>query len=239
MANSTDRRNAARRFRLEPDEQAFVDAYAQNGGDQLAAFDATKPDPAFSQATKAHLAAMMMKRGRVKRAIAPLHDAAARAVATTLEKYAVTRATIAQALARLAFSDIRDFVVLEHVPRMTSRNSPVLDKDNRPVMQQVLRVRDFAALSPSQSYAIAEVWQTETGMIKVKLESKLTALRQLVELMGLKAAGDIGAGDTIEGDKSTGPAPVYLTVTRAASPGLPAASPVLTTARRVVKPGSG
>jgi hypothetical protein len=239
MASYSETRSAARKFKLDPIEQAFVDAYAANGGDMLAAYDIASPKPELSNRARAQLASMMMRRGKVKRAIAPLHDAAARAVATTLEKYAVTRATIAQALARLAFSDIRDFVVLEHVPRMTSRNTPVLDKDNRPVMQQVLRVRDFAALSPSQSYAICEVHQLESGAIKVKLESKLTALRQLVALMGLAGAGDVSAGDTIEGEKSTGPAPVYLTVTRAASPGLPAASPVLTTARRVVKPGSG
>src|SRR5271155_5838227 len=89
MATYKEAKTERKKFRLSPDEQAFVDAYAENGGDALQAYEATKPNPNLSHKAKAHLATMMLRRDKVKRAIAPLHDAAARAVSATLERYAV------------------------------------------------------------------------------------------------------------------------------------------------------
>jgi hypothetical protein len=234
VPHTPDQRKQSKRPNLSPDEQAFVDAYAENGGDALQAYEATKPNPHLSHKAKAQLAGMMLRREKVKRAIAPLHDAAARAVSATLERYAVNKATIAAALARLAFSDIRDVVSLEHMPVLTKSGDPVLDRDKRPVMRQVLALKDFSSLSASAAYAIASAYQNERGMLRVTMCDKLAALRQLVALSGLAGPGGIseGAGDVIEGTKSTGPAPVYLTVTRAAA-SMPQASPVLATAARV------
>ena len=91
-----------------------------------------------------------------------------------------TAARIADAMARLAFTDLRQIVDVKMVAENGKR-------------RQVVEVRNFDDIDPDAHPAIAELKRTASGEITVKLFNKREALMDLARLKGWIAEKPVDA----------------------------------------------
>jgi len=93
--------------------------------------------------------------------------AVVRAVDNAIERYGVTADRVADAMARLAFTDLRQIVDVRTVNG-----------------KQQITVRDWAIVDDNAHAAISEVRRAPNGEVTVRLYNKLEALNSLARLKG-------------------------------------------------------
>jgi len=119
---------------------------------------------ARSAATKAHKLAKHPLIVGIPRARTA---AVIRAVDNAVERYGVTADRVADAMARLAFTDLRQIVDVRTVNG-----------------KQQITVRDWAIVDDNAHAAISEVRRAPNGEVTVRLYNKLEALNSLARLKG-------------------------------------------------------
>jgi hypothetical protein len=93
------------------------------------------------------------------------------AVAVAVDRYGITAERVAEAMARLAFTELRQIVDVHSV---------VVGGQHR----RVVDVKDFSDIDGDAHQAIAEVRKTAGGELTVKLFNKREALMDLARLKG-------------------------------------------------------
>ena len=116
-------------------------------------------------------ASRLMKRAEMKAARASQASAVVAAVESAVERYGITADAVADAMARLAFTDLDQVAswgtVIEHGKR-----------------RSWLHLHDTAAISRDAMAAISEIRRSAGGELSVKLFNKREALMDLARLKG-------------------------------------------------------
>ena len=152
----------------------FAEAYLLNGRNGAKTIRELFPDRTFNE-THQYRVVNRFKAHRVfKRVISEADARTDLAISHAIDRYGITQDRLAEELARIALSELRDVVQLETIP----------DPQDGKRRIQRLRVRDFNAISPDAHKTLAKVTQRADGSIQVELHDKLTALRDLARLKG-------------------------------------------------------
>jgi hypothetical protein len=93
------------------------------------------------------------------------------AIDRAVERYAITAERVAEAMARLAFTDIDQVASVETVNEAGKRRQSVI-------------LKDFSDIERAPMAAISEVRRTASGEVTVKLYNKREALLDLARLKG-------------------------------------------------------
>lgn len=125
----------------------------------------------MSRAAAAVKASRLMKRAEMKAARAGQTAAVMAAVESAVERYGITADRLADAMARLAFTDL---------DQICSWGTAIEDGRRR----QWLHLHDSAAISVDARPAIAEIRRSAAGELSVKLFNKREALMDLARLKG-------------------------------------------------------
>lgn len=151
------------RRQLTAKQQVFLRELLRNGNNAAAAYRLAFPDNATASSVTA-AASRLRRHPLIVQALAAAQEESRRAVDAAVERYAISAERVADAMARLAFTDLRQVVDV----------STVVQPDGR--RRQVFKVRDFADIDRDAHQAIAESRQSPTGEVSVKLFNKLEAL---------------------------------------------------------------
>jgi hypothetical protein len=157
--------------KLTPKQSIFLAELLNNGGNATAAYRLAFNDKSRgnSCAAKAHaLKSHPIIAARIREASAR----ATAAVAAAVERYQITADRVADAMARLAFTDLRQIVDVESV------------RDEAGKVRQVVRLRDFRDIDADAHVALVKVKRTASGEVSVELADKLAALNSLARLKG-------------------------------------------------------
>lgn len=156
---------------LNKNERAFVDAFAATG---------------FSNATEAYRRAYPTSRGwkddqivssaawkvqqrdHVLNSIKDLQRVRERAIAEMAQRYAISKESLAEVLASIAFSNIGDYAKWDEKGRITFTPSNLL--------------------TPRQLGAITEIRMTSAGTVVLKMASRMDAVMNIARLAGMLGA---------------------------------------------------
>jgi phage terminase small subunit len=134
-------------------------------------------------AKSAHVqASRLLRRDKVRAAIAAADAKAGATVALAIDRYAVSRERIVRELARMAFSDIRQ------IARFGPQHRIVTMHDGTQVKTAGVSIIASHELDDDAAVAIAEVSEGQHG-IRVKLVDKRAALIDLAKLTGIYVEG--------------------------------------------------
>ena len=159
------------RHQLTAKQQAFLQELLTNGGNAAAAYRVAFPDNSTASSVSA-AASRLRRHPLIVQALTAAKAASQRAVDVAVERYAITADRVADALARLAFTDIRQVVDVV---------TTTADDGTR---RQEIKVRDFATIDADAHQAIVEVKRSASGEITVKLADKRQAAMDLARLKG-------------------------------------------------------
>jgi Terminase small subunit len=134
----------------------------------------------YSQRSCQVKASRLLKHPVIALARAQQMQSALLAVDGVVSRYAITAERIADAMARLAFTDLRQIVDVK-----------VVSEDGK--RRQVVALRNFDEIAPDAHPAIAELKRTASGEISVKLFNKREALMDLARLKGWIAEKPVDA----------------------------------------------
>jgi phage terminase small subunit len=95
-------------------------------------------------------------------------------VEAVLDRYAITADRLAEEMARLAFTELRQVVDVR------TETDPASGK-----RRQRVTLRDFSAIDADAHRALVEVKQSASGEVSVKLADKRGAIMDLARLKGL------------------------------------------------------
>jgi hypothetical protein len=157
---------------LNPRQQAFLDTLLVNGGNASAAYRAVYGDKRNAAAVNT-AASKLRHHPLIAPRLAEVATHNARAVAAAVDRYGITADHIADALARLAFTEVRQVAVWRTEPK--TEDGPA---------RQMLKVIDSDQIDPDAHQAISEVRIDDKGRITVKLYNKSEALMNLARLKG-------------------------------------------------------
>ena len=151
---------------LSPKHEAFVQAYVSRGMNGTKAYRAVYPSIKSDDVAGA-AAARLLGNVRVQARIAEIMRAGAERAEVTVEQ-------VVRELKLLGFSDIRKVVSWRN--ELVTRTEK--GEDGEPVMVMMPRVTilDADKISDEAAAAVAEVWQTVNGALRVKLHDKHAAL---------------------------------------------------------------
>ena len=160
---------------LSPKHEAFVQAYVSRGMNGTKAYRAVyasiKSDDVAGAA-----AARLLGNVRVQARIAEIMRAGAERAEVTVEQ-------VVRELKLIGFSDIRKVVSWRN--ELVTRTEK--GEDGEPVMVLMPRVTivDADKISDEAAAAVAEVWQTVNGALRVKLHDKHAALVSIGKHLGM------------------------------------------------------
>jgi phage terminase small subunit len=158
---------------LSPKHEAFVQAYVSRGMNGTKAYRAVYPSIKSDDVAGA-AAARLLGNVRVQARIAEIMRAGAERAEVTVEQ-------VVRELKLLGFSDIRKVVSWRN--ELVTRTEK--GKDGEPVLVPRVTIIDADKISDEAAAAVAEVWQTVNGALRVKLHDKHAALVSLGKHLGL------------------------------------------------------
>src|SRR5215831_12169091 len=160
---------------LSPKHEAFVQAYVSRGMNGTKAYRAVYPSIKSDDVAGA-AAARLLGNVRVQARIAEIMRAGAERAEVTVEQ-------VVRELKAIGFSDIRKVVSWRN--ELVTRTEK--GKDGEPVMVLMPRVTivDADKISDEAAAAVAEVWQTVNGALRVKLHDKHAALVSIGHYLGM------------------------------------------------------
>jgi phage terminase small subunit len=160
---------------LSPKHEAFVQAYVSRGMNGTKAYRAVYPSIKSDDVAGA-AAARLLGNVRVQARIAEIMRAGAERAEVTVEQ-------VVRELKLIGFSDIRKIVSWRN--ELVTRTEK--GKDGEPVMVVMPRVTivDADKISDEAAAAVAEVWQTVNGALRVKLHDKHAALVSIGKHLGM------------------------------------------------------
>ena len=160
---------------LSPKHEAFVQAYVSRGMNGTKAYRAVYPSIKSDDVAGA-AAARLLGNVRVQARIAEIMRAGAERAEVTVEQ-------VVRELKLIGFSDIRKVVSWRN--ELVTRTEK--GKDGEPVMVLMPRVTivDADKISDEAAAAVAEVWQTVNGALRVKLHDKHAALVSIGKHLGM------------------------------------------------------
>ena len=164
---------------LNPQQHAFLEAMLSNGGDATAAYRTVYGEGKTERSTW-NAAHRLRKNPLIAARLREAAQHAARAVDVAVERYGITADHIADAIARLAFTDLRQVA--------TWKTETV---DGKRVAS--VQVIDSERIDPDAHQAISEVKIDDKGRITVKLYNKGEALMNLARLKGWVADKPVDA----------------------------------------------
>jgi phage terminase small subunit len=160
---------------LSPKHEAFVQAYVSRGMNGTKAYRAVYPSIKSDDVAGA-AAARLLGNVRVQARIAEIMRAGAERAEVTVEE-------VVRELKLIGFSDIRKVVSWRN--ELVTRTEK--GEDGEPVMVLMPRVTivDADKISDEAAAAVAEVWQTVNGALRVKLHDKHAALVSIGKHLGM------------------------------------------------------
>jgi phage terminase small subunit len=160
---------------LSPKHEAFVQAYVSRGMNGTKAYRAVYPSIKSDDVAGA-AAARLLGNVRVQARIAEIMGAGAERAEVTVEQ-------VVRELKLIGFSDIRKVVSWRN--ELVTRTEK--GEDGEPVMVLMPRVTivDADKISDEAAAAVAEVWQTVNGALRVKLHDKHAALVSIGKHLGM------------------------------------------------------
>ena len=160
---------------LSPKHEAFVQAYVSRGMNGTKAYRAVYPSIKSDDVAGA-AAARLLGNVRVQARIAEIMRAGAERAEVTVEQ-------VVRELKLIGFSDIRKVVSWRN--ELVTRTEK--GEDGEPVMVLMPRVTivDADKISDEAAAAVAEVWQTVNGALRVKLHDKHAALVSIGKHLGM------------------------------------------------------
>ena len=160
---------------LSPKHEAFVQAYVSRGMNGTKAYRAVYPSIKSDDVAGA-AAARLLGNVRVQARIAEIMRAGAERAEVTVEQ-------VVRELKLIGFSDIRKVVSWRN--ELVTRTEK--GEGGEPVMVLMPRVTivDADKISDEAAAAVAEVWQTVNGALRVKLHDKHASLVSLGKHLGL------------------------------------------------------
>lgn len=172
---------------LTAKQARFVEEYLSNGGNASAAYRTAFNAKGTAQSV-AGQAVTLKKHPKVARALAEAEHLALAAVNKALTRYAIDQDALAEKMARLAFTDLRQVVTLysTHDPKLGPDGKPVIGGDGKPVTvrHQHLEVLDFDKIDIDAHQALTEIKRAAGGEITVKLADKRQAMMDLARIKG-------------------------------------------------------
>jgi hypothetical protein len=159
------------RRQLTAKQQIFLHELLANGGNAACAYRVAFPDNSTASSVSA-AASRLRRHPLIVEALATAEAASAQAVAVAVDRYRITAERVADAMARLAFTDMRQVVDV-----ITTTGH-----DGRP--RQEIKVKDFSQIDADAHQAIVEVKRSASGEITVKLADKRQAAMDLARLKG-------------------------------------------------------
>jgi len=162
--------NGQPRLRLTPNQQEFLRLLIEQGETPTNAYRLAYNDKAQAKVISSK-ATRLRRHPVIAAALAEAHRAQALAVHVAIERYSITADRVADAMARLAFTELRQIVDVHSV---------VVGGQRR----RVVEVKDFSEIDGDAHQAIAEVRKTSGGELTVKLFNKREALMDLARLKG-------------------------------------------------------
>jgi len=160
---------------LSPKHEAFVQAYVSRGMNGTKAYRAVYPSIKSDDVAGA-AAARLLGNVKVQARIAEIMRAGAERAEVTVEQ-------VVRELKLLGFSDIRQVVSWRN--ELVTRTEK--GEGGEPVMVLMPRVTivDADKISDEAAAAVAEVWQTVNGALRVKLHDKHAALVSIGRYLGM------------------------------------------------------
>ena len=158
--------NGQPRLRLTPNQQEFLRLLIEQGETPTNAYRLAYNDKAQAKVISSK-ATRLRRHPVIAAALADADRARAYAVDRAVERYGVTADRVADAMARLAFTDLRQIVDVRTVNG-----------------RRIVDVKDFSDIDGDAHQAIAEVRKTAGGELTVKLFNKREALMDLARLKG-------------------------------------------------------
>lgn len=160
--------------RLTASQQAFLDAFLQNGGNASRAYRSAYPSCKSNNKASAG-GARLKKHPLIQKALAEANSVTLAVVDNVLERYAISQDRLADAMARLAFTELRQVVDVQ---------SEMVQRDGKSVRVQQVVLRDFKEIDDNAHQAITEVKRSASGEVSVKLADKRAAIMDLARLKG-------------------------------------------------------
>ena len=145
---------------LSPKHEAFVQAYVSRAMNGTKAYRAVYPSIKSDDVAGA-AAARLLGNVRVQGRIAEIMRAGAERAEVTVEQ-------VVRELKLIGFSDIRKVVSWRN--ELVTRTEK--GKDGEPVLMPRVTIVDADKISDEAAAAVAEVWQTVNGALRVKLHDK-------------------------------------------------------------------
>ena len=152
-------------------QRAFVAEFIANGGNATAAYRKEYPNTKGEKTASAQ-GARLKRHPLIAQQLLAAQIATERAVQIAVDRYQITAGRVADAMARLAFTDMRQVV---DVVTTTAEDGK---------RRQEIRVKDFAAIDADAHQAIVEVKRSASGEITVRLADKRAAAMDLARLRG-------------------------------------------------------
>src|ERR1700745_4338890 len=182
---------------LSPKHEAFVQAYVSRGMNGTKAYRAVYPSIKSDDVAGA-AAARLLGNVRVQARIAEIMRAGAERAEVTVEQ-------VVRELKLIGFSDIRKVVSWRN--ELVTRTEK--GEDGEPVMVMMPRVTivDADKISDEAAAAVAKVWQTVNGALRVKLHDKHAALVSIGKHLGLRLDPKQFAGHSLRAGFLTSAAP--------------------------------
>lgn len=149
--------------------QAFVVAYLENGGNAAAAYRIAYPKS--GEASVKGNASRLTRHPLIAEAIGRARASTVTAVEHAVERYAITQERLADLMARLCFTELR---------QVADVSTEVVDGKVR----QVVKVKDFSDIDADAHMALVEVRRSAGGEVSVKLPDKRAAAMDLARLKG-------------------------------------------------------
>jgi len=160
---------------LSPKHEAFVQAYVSRGMNGTKAYRAVYPSIKSDDVAGA-AAARLLGNVRVQARIAEIMRAGAERAEVTVEQ-------VVRELKLIGFSDIRKVVSWRN--ELVTRTEKGEDGEPVMVMMPRMTIVDADKISDEAAAAVAEVWQTVNGALRVKLHDKHAALVSIGKHLGM------------------------------------------------------
>jgi len=160
---------------LSPKHEAFVQAYVSRGMNGTKAYRAIYPSIKSDDVAGA-AAARLLGNVRVQARIAEIMRAGAERAEVTVEQ-------VVRELKLIGFSDIRKVVSWRN--ELVTRTEKGEDGEPVKVLMPRVTIVDADKISDEAAAAVAEVWQTVNGALRVKLHDKHAALVSIGKHLGM------------------------------------------------------
>lgn len=160
---------------LLPDEVMFVQEFLQNGGNASKAYAVAK-NKDLKWSGLASASGRYRHRPRIAAAIEAAKAISAAALDKAFSRYVVDQDALAEKMARLAFTEMRQVV------NVWSTLEP--GKDGKLVRRQHMEVLDFKDIDADAHQAIVKVRKDASGGITVELADKRAAMMDIARIKG-------------------------------------------------------